>query len=98
MPIFNRVKEVRGTAGLSQGDLAQLVGLSQPALSQIERGHRAAWPRIRRQLSEALGTSEVELFPPLTPEEDLFSAALECMLSLRGLEEDSSRDDEETAE
>jgi transcriptional regulator with XRE-family HTH domain len=40
--IGQRLKLLRQERGLTQTDLAQLVGLSQPNLSAIERGARAA--------------------------------------------------------
>ena len=37
----NRLKVARAERGLSQGDLAKLVGVSRQTISSIETGHRA---------------------------------------------------------
>jgi DNA-binding Xre family transcriptional regulator len=62
------VRSLRTRAGLSQDDLAQLVGLSQAQISRLERGH---WERIRPeflvQLASVLGVSPADLLPDTTP-------------------------------
>ena len=59
----NRVREVREGKALSQSRLARLVGVAEPTLSQVERGQRAPWPKLRRQLTLVLEVTESELFP-----------------------------------
>lgn len=36
----NRIRELRKTAGLTQAELAELAGISQPAISQVENDER----------------------------------------------------------
>ena len=38
--IANRLAEARKMAGLSQGQVARMIGLHRPAISEIEAGHR----------------------------------------------------------
>lgn len=51
---MSKLTHKRRLAGLSQGELAALVGLSQTALSQIENGRSGGWPRTWRKLAAAL--------------------------------------------
>ena len=59
----NRIKELRERQNLSQSRLARMVGVAEPTLSQVERGQRAPWPKLKRQLTDVLKISEAELFP-----------------------------------
>ena len=59
----NRIKEVRKGQGLSQSRLARMVNVAEPSLCQVERGQRAPWPKLKRELSDKLGVAESELFP-----------------------------------
>ena len=38
--IANRIREARKLAGLSQGQVAKIIGLHRPAISEIEAGNR----------------------------------------------------------
>lgn len=67
--LTNRVREKRQEAGMSQARLARLAEIGESNLSQIECGKHYAWPRARRSISQALGCSEAELFPPATGDE-----------------------------
>jgi transcriptional regulator with XRE-family HTH domain len=58
----NKIKEIRETKGLSQTRLARMVEVAESSLCQVEHGQRAAWPKLRRMLSEKLGVPEAELF------------------------------------
>jgi DNA-binding Xre family transcriptional regulator len=62
------VRSLRSRAGLSQGDLAELVGMSQGQISRLERGR---WERIRPeflvQLATVLGVSPAALLPETAP-------------------------------
>ena len=49
--------------GLSQSTLARLIGLAEPNLSRLELGNTKSWPKVRRDLTRALGVTEEELFP-----------------------------------
>lgn len=42
--------------------LATLMGIHPSSLSQVERGHRKAWPAFRQKAAKALGITEEELF------------------------------------
>jgi predicted ATPase/transcriptional regulator with XRE-family HTH domain len=53
------LRQHRQMAGLSQAELAERAGLSQRAISDLERGmRRAPYPATIRHLAEALGLSE----------------------------------------
>lgn len=54
--IPERVTELRKARGLSQADLAKLVGSSQQSIDQIERGRTRRSTRLH-ELARALGTS-----------------------------------------
>lgn len=53
----------RVTRGISQRQLARAVGVDPTALSHIEAGRRRPEAATRRQIAEALGVEENELFP-----------------------------------
>ena len=61
---MTRVELYRRMAGLTQTELAKRIGIAAPAIVQVERGHRKPWPKIRRDIAEALGYPEEELFAP----------------------------------
>src|SRR5262249_12816829 len=58
-PFAVLLQQHRHTAGLSQAELAERAGLSQRAISDLERGLRKApYPATIRRLAEALELSE----------------------------------------
>jgi len=59
----NRIRERRQELGLSQTKLACLIGMAESTLSNLELGKWKPWPKARRDLAKALGTSEEEIFP-----------------------------------
>ena len=59
----NHIRERRMELGLSQTKLACLIGMAESTLSNLELGKWKPWPKARRDLAEALGVSEKELFP-----------------------------------
>ena len=59
----NRIREKRLERGLSQVELAKLIGLPASLLSDLELGKRQTWPKVRRGLAKALKTTQKELFP-----------------------------------
>lgn len=59
----NRIREAREAQGLTQTKLARLVGVAEPSLSQVERGQRASWPKLRRALARVLKCRQEDLFP-----------------------------------
>jgi transcriptional regulator with XRE-family HTH domain len=56
-----RLRELRTAAGLSQRDLASLVGTSSAAISNLEAGNNAPTLGTLVRLAEALGCRVVEL-------------------------------------
>ncbi|WP_326594515.1 helix-turn-helix domain-containing protein [Streptomyces sp. NBC_01803] len=57
------VRAARLRAGLSTRELAALAGISQPFLSQVERGQSAPSVNTVYRLAEALGLSPAALMP-----------------------------------
>jgi DNA-binding XRE family transcriptional regulator len=49
--------------GLTQADMAQLAGVSQPYLAQLENGQREGSVSVYRRLARGLGLSVDELLP-----------------------------------
>lgn len=63
MTIGERIRAARKAKGLSQGELARLVGCSDCLISHIERGY-SGLPRERREaFADALGLSIADLTP-----------------------------------
>jgi len=58
----NSIRDRRQELGLSQTELARLVHVAEPTLSDVELGKRYPWPKLRRALVEALGVPETSLF------------------------------------
>lgn len=58
----NRIRERRKELGFSQTRLACFVGMASSTLSNLELGKVKPWPKVRRDLANALGISERELF------------------------------------
>lgn len=56
-----RLRELRTAAGLSQRDLASLVGTSSAAISNLEAGNNAQTLGTLVKLADALGCRVVEL-------------------------------------
>jgi transcriptional regulator with XRE-family HTH domain len=59
----NNLKLWRQAKGLNQRQLAEIIHGYPSAISNIEKGHVRAWPKIIKDLSEALDVDEKELFP-----------------------------------
>lgn len=55
--IAARIREARKMAGLSQGQLAKLLKLHRPAVSEIEAGNRRVSAEELRKISELLDVS-----------------------------------------
>lgn len=51
---MTEVEFIRRNADLSQVEVGQRIGIHPTAITQIERGHRKAWPKLQRQLAEVL--------------------------------------------
>lgn len=55
--IASRIREARLIAGLSQGQVANLLGLQRPSVSEIEAGNRAVSAEELSKLSKILDVS-----------------------------------------
>lgn len=83
LAIAARLKESRKMAGLSQGQVAKLLGLHRPAISEIEAGNRRVSAQELRQLCEiyevdtnwVLGTKD-EMADPDDPRLELAAREL----------------------
>lgn len=58
----NRLKEVRASAGLSQGQLAEMVGVSRNTISSIETGQFSPTAKLALIICIALDKKFEELF------------------------------------
>ena len=72
--------------GLTQSELAQRVGTSQPTLAAYESGTKSPTPRTFERLISAVGMAAVIEFVPKLPREDRRSLALHRAIALRLLE------------
>ncbi len=59
----NLIRQKREALGISQVRVATLTGIANGCISDFELGKREPWPRARKALARALGTTEGELFP-----------------------------------
>jgi putative transcriptional regulator len=60
--VENRVKELRGAAGLRQEDLAERVGVSRQTIISIESGRYNPSLELAWRLSRSLGVAIEDLF------------------------------------
>lgn len=60
--LLNRLKEVRTAAGLSQGQLAEMVGVSRNTISSIETGQFNPTAKLALVICIALDKKFEELF------------------------------------
>lgn len=71
MNIGPRIRELRKTNGLGVVEFAKLIGISQPYLSQIERGVRPCPPKILQRIMDVLQVKPADFFKeeaePLPP-------------------------------
>lgn len=56
-----RLMEIRKAHGLTQDALAQLVGVSRPMITQIERGTKILTVPLAREIAQAMDISVIEL-------------------------------------
>ena len=59
----NLIRERRQELGLSQTNLACIIGIAESTLSDLELGKRRPWPKARKALAKALKCTEAKLFP-----------------------------------
>lgn len=57
------LKILRKTAGLYQAELAELAGVSQAEISQIERGKVTPKPTVAKRIAGALGIDWKKFYP-----------------------------------
>lgn len=55
----DELKQLRKAAGLTQGELANQVGLSQGYIGEMERGEKQIQPKIERVISEKIRLQQV---------------------------------------
>jgi transcriptional regulator with XRE-family HTH domain len=55
------LRQARQRSGLTQRELGELAGVGKGTVSELEAGHRGAYPRTIRRLAEALGTKVADL-------------------------------------
>jgi transcriptional regulator with XRE-family HTH domain len=55
--IASRIKDARRLSGLSQGQVAKMLGLQRPSVSEIEAGNRAVSAEELSKLAESLDVS-----------------------------------------
>ena len=67
---MNRVKELRIAKGLMQKDLADIVNISSPYLSDIENGNRNGSYKIQVKIAKALGLKRRDVFKEDDEEEE----------------------------
>lgn len=60
--LLNRLKEARSAAGLSQGQLAEMVGVSRNTISSIETGQFSPTAKLALVICIALDKKFEELF------------------------------------
>jgi transcriptional regulator with XRE-family HTH domain len=60
---MNRIKLLRQRRNMSQAELAEQSGLSQPFISRLERGESEVTSENLRAIADALGVSVSELYP-----------------------------------
>ena len=53
--------------GLSQRDLAQMVGVSQSTVQQLEAQKRGAYPKTLKKLCRAFNVNPIDLMAPRIP-------------------------------
>ncbi len=73
--IGNRVKRYRKAVDISQDELAQRAGLSQPTVSRIERGDGSVDAGTAMRLAFGLGVDLEALLGPVLIEEAIVAAA-----------------------
>ncbi len=64
------VRVLRDTAGLTQAELAELAGTSQPTIAAYEAGRKSPTLRTLRRLAQSAGQSAVISFVPALTRED----------------------------
>ena len=91
--IAGRMRVARENAGLSQGQVARLLGVHRPTISQIEAGQRRVsadeLPKLAKLYGVSVGWLTCEEDPQPDPARDRIQLAARELLNLR--EEDLDR-------
>ena len=61
----NRIKELRIRRGLSQGDVAELIGISRQHYSMVEAGSASPSPRAAKKVADFYSVEIDDLFNTL---------------------------------
>lgn len=64
-----RLAVLRRQAGLSQQELADVVGITQASMSRIEAGKQGMAENVKVMMADALGLDPAEMWPYLTVQE-----------------------------
>ncbi|MFJ7995471.1 helix-turn-helix domain-containing protein [Peribacillus frigoritolerans] len=59
---MNNLELYRRKKGMSQTQLGLKLGIHPTNITMVEREHRKAWPRLRKQIADGLGVAEELLF------------------------------------
>lgn len=83
--IGKTIKRIRCRAGLSQAELAQETGISQPYLSQVEQGNLGLDPQSLKRINEILGRMDIRTihWALTVPLEAVKEEQLNAVLSIR---------------
>ena len=73
-----RLRQHRQRVGLTQEELAELVGVNQTTISQAEIGNRRPEMETQAAIAQALGVPISELFPRSEEEASLAERAARC--------------------
>lgn len=67
MELTPRIRAIREEQGIKQHELAEMVGISAPHLSQLERGVKNLNSRTLAKIADALGVDPSQLIAGETP-------------------------------
>ena len=82
-----RLKEVLKEKQTSGKDLAERVGVSQPAISDIVKGKSFPRPKVLKEIAEALDVDVRDLFRPTKPSETIHVIRDNKLTTFNSLEE-----------
>lgn len=77
---MERIRQARIARGMSQRQLAQLVGVDPSYISLIERGQRTPSPQLLAAIAEALGLRPEELLRAELESQRWFHGRIEPMI------------------
>ena len=85
MNVGRAIIELRKEKDLSQGELAEGVGISQSYLSQIENGHKEASTNLVKKMAEQLDQPTAAILMFALDEEDVATEKVEAFKVLSPL-------------